>query len=89
MRDDEYRARRAFPRARHARERPRLEPTKSLTNHDSRTQLIDILVEHFTKDAYPSKERMEELAAELGAPDYKKIESFYVNMRLKHQETFQ
>ena len=54
-----------------------------LTNHDSRTQLIDILVEHFTKDAYPSKERMEELAAELGAPDYKKIESFYVNMRLK------
>jgi hypothetical protein len=32
---------------------------------------------------------MEELATELGAPDYKKIESFYVNMRLKHQETFQ
>ena len=31
-------------------------------------------------------ERMEEIAKDVGAPNYKKIESFFVNMRLKHQE---
>jgi hypothetical protein len=32
---------------------------------------------------------MEELAKEFGAPDYEKIESFFKNMRIKHQEAFQ
>jgi hypothetical protein len=32
---------------------------------------------------------MEAMAKQYGAPDYAKIESFFVNMRLKHQETFQ
>jgi|TARA_B110001469_G_scaffold124872_1_gene139281 hypothetical protein len=29
------------------------------------------------------------LAVQYGAPDYTKIESFFLNMRIKHQETFQ
>jgi hypothetical protein len=32
---------------------------------------------------------MEAMAKQYGAPDSAKIESFFVNMRLKHQETFQ
>ena len=30
-----------------------------------------------------------ELAKEFDAPDYQKIESFFINMRIKHQEAFQ
>ena len=41
------------------------------------------------EDPYPSVEAMEAMAKQYGAPDYAKIESFFVNMRLKHQETFQ
>ena len=36
-----------------------------------------------------TQKAMEAMAKQYGAPDYAKIESFFVNMRLKHQETFQ
>ena len=32
---------------------------------------------------------MTQLAKQYNAPDYTKIESFFINMRIKHQETFQ
>ena len=44
---------------------------------------------HPSREPYPSQTRMEELAVEFGAPDWTKIENFYKNMQLKHQETFQ
>lgn len=47
------------------------------------------LKENYEEEPYPSQTRMEELAAEFGAPDWTKIENFYKNMQLKHQETFQ
>ena len=45
--------------------------------------------ENYEEEPYPSQTRMEELAVELDAPDWTKIENFYKNMQLKHQETFQ
>lgn len=51
--------------------------------------MIEKLAEIYDKDPYPSKERMEELAKEFNAPDHQKIESFFINMRIKHQEAFQ
>ena len=50
---------------------------------------MEKLVEVYNQEPYPSKERMEELAKEFNAPDYQKIESFFINMRIKHQECFQ
>ena len=52
-------------------------------------QLVEKLTAHYEEDPYPSVEAMEAMAKQYGAPDYAKIESFFVNMRLKHQETFQ
>ena len=52
-------------------------------------QLMDKLTELYVEEPYPTVERMEEIAKDVGAPDYKKIESFFVNMRLKHQERHQ
>ena len=52
-------------------------------------QLMDKLTELYIEEPYPTVERMEEIAKDVGAPDYKKIESFFVNMRLKHQERHQ
>lgn len=50
---------------------------------------MEKLAEIYYQEPYPSKERMEELAKEFNAPDYQKIESFFINMRIKHQEAFQ
>ena len=47
------------------------------------------LKENYEDEPYPSQTRMEELAVAFGAPDWTKIENFYKNMQLKHQETFQ
>jgi len=57
--------------------------------HFLSAQLIEKLTAHYEEDPYPSVEAMEAMAKQYGAPDYAKIESFFVNMRLKHQETFQ
>ena len=43
----------------------------------------------YDEEPYPTQERMEELAEEFGAPDWTKIENFFKNMQLKHQEQFQ
>jgi hypothetical protein len=50
---------------------------------------MDKLTELYIEEPYPTVERMEEIAKDVGAPDYKKIESFFVNMHLKHQERHQ
>ena len=52
-------------------------------------QVFKKLKENYEEEPYPSQTRMEELAVEFGAPDWTKIENFYKNMQLKHQETFQ
>ena len=57
--------------------------------HFLSAQLIEKLTAHYEEDPYPSDEAMEAMAKQYGAPDSAKIESFFVNMRLKHQETFQ
>tara|TARA_B100000401_G_C52232092_1_gene451023 strand:+ start:213 stop:464 length:252 start_codon:yes stop_codon:yes gene_type:complete len=44
---------------------------------------------YYEEEPYPTQERMEELAEEFGAPDWTKIENFFKNMQLKHQEQFQ
>ena len=38
---------------------------------------------------YPTREAMEAIAKEVGAPDWTKIDSFYKNMHVKHQEEYQ
>jgi hypothetical protein len=51
--------------------------------------MIVKLAEIYDQDPYPTAARMEELAKQFNAPDQGKIESFFNNMRLKHQEAFQ
>jgi len=92
---------RAARRARGARHRPPLardgaaprDPRPSNRSPASppprSPQLMDKLTELYIEEPYPTVERMEEIAKDVGAPDYKKIESFFVNMRLKHQERHQ
>ena len=59
------------------------QPTLSLR------QVFKKLKAYYEEEPYPTQERMEELAEEFGAPDWTKIENFFKNMQLKHQEQFQ
>ena len=64
-------------------------PLREYSNLDKTKQVFKKLKENYEEEPYPSQTRMEELAVEFGAPDWTKIENFYKNMQLKHQETFQ
>ena len=59
------------------------------THPHSRRQVFKKLKAYYEEEPYPTQERMEELAEEFGAPDWTKIENFFKNMQLKHQEQFQ
>ena len=76
-------------RRRRASGSPTLEPLTRVPPAPRSPQLMDKLTELYIEEPYPTVERMEEIAKDVGAPDYKKIESFFVNMRLKHQERHQ
>lgn len=55
----------------------------------SQRQVFKKLKAYYEEEPYPTQERMEELAEEFGAPDWTKIDNFFKNMQLKHQEQFQ
>ena len=69
---------------------PRICPEICFPTHPlSQRQVFKKLKAYYEEEPYPTQERMEELAEEFGAPDWTKIDNFFKNMQLKHQEQFQ
>ena len=48
-----------------------------------------MMMKKYEEEPYPTREAMEAIAKEVGAPDWTKIYSFYKNMHVKHQEEYQ
>ena len=64
-------------------------PTVGIWFTNQGDEVFKKLKAYYEEEPYPTQERMEELAEEFGAPDWTKIENFFKNMQLKHQEQFQ
>jgi cytochrome c553 len=55
----------------------------------ARAQFIQMMMKKYEEEPYPTREAMEAIAKEVGAPDWTKIDSFYKNMHVKHCEEYQ
>jgi hypothetical protein len=65
------------------------EPTEPKKNNPRRAQFIQMMMKKYEEEPYPTREAMEAIAKEVGAPDWTKIDSFYKNMHVTHQEEYQ